>query len=235
MLALPAQADVVAVAVASNFRPALQALEPAFSAQTGHTLSPSYGSTGKLYAQILHGAPFALFLAADAERPMRLEQSGAAVAGTRFTYAVGKLVLWRREPGSADIGVDFLQSGAFRHLAIANPDTAPYGRAAKQALEQLGLWEALSPRIVRGENIGQAFAFVRSGNAELGFVAQSQLALDPLEPPGSSWLVSEELYDPIQQQAVLLRDEPAARAFLEFLQGEAARSIIQSQGYGLAP
>lgn len=234
LLALEAQADRVAVAVASNFRPALQALEQTFTSQTGHALVVSYGATGKLYAQIMNGAPFAVFLAADADRPARLEADGKAIAGTRFTYAIGQLVLWSRQPGRGDIGPDLLKDGSFSHLAIANPETAPYGLAARQTLERMGLWQALSPRVVRGENIGQAYAFVRSGNAALGFIAQSQLSAAPLEPPGSFWVVPGDLHDPIEQQAILLSGQAAARAFLDFLGGEEARAMIESHGYRVA-
>lgn len=230
----PAGAGEVSVAVAANFAGTLDELGSAFHAVSGHTLRLSAGSTGKLYAQIRNGAPFDVLLAANAEHPRRLEQDGLAVAGSRFTYARGQLALWSRDPGRVDGAGQVLHAGAFRHLAIANPAIAPYGAAAQQALERLGLWERLAPRIVRGEDIGQTFQFVRSGNAEIGLVALAQIRQLEGGARGSWWLVPAGLYDPIEQQAVLLArggDNPAARALLEFLRGRAARAIIQAHGY----
>jgi molybdate transport system substrate-binding protein len=225
----------VRVAVAANFIGTLDELGKAFHAGSGDTLVVSSGSTGKLYAQIRNGAPYDVLLAADVERPRRLEQEGLAVPGSRFTYARGQLVLWSREPGRVDADAQVLRSGRFRHLAIANPLTAPYGVAAMQTLEHLGLWEALAARLVRGEDIGQTFQFVQSGNAEIGFVALAQVReLNPAAR-GSWWLVPAKLYEPIEQQAVLLtraRDNAAARAFLTFLCSVRAREIIQASGYG---
>lgn len=224
-------ADRLQVAVASNFKPAMEVLAQAFEDATGHDLAVSYGSTGKHYAQILNGAPFELFLAADVEHPRRLEAEGMAFSGSRFTYAMGKLVLWSPQPGLGHDGQRLLEEGKFRFLAIANPKTAPYGRAAEQALRRLGLWDTLQPRIVRGENIGQAFAHVQSGNAELGFVAWSQLAGRAQQ--GSTWMVPQDHYEPIEQQAVLLKDSDAARAFLAFLRSEVAVAVIRAHGYSL--
>lgn len=204
-----------------------------FAAETNHRLVLSSGSTGKHYAQIHHGAPFDLFLAADRERPERLEREGRAVPGTRFTYALGRLVLWSPDPELVDDQGAVLQSGGFRHLAIANPRLAPYGRAARQLLQGRGLWQRLQPRLVRGENIGQAFQFVRSGNAELGLVACSQLFGPGGELGGSRWLVPEGLYAPIEQQALLLRDTSAGRALLRYVRGPAGRAIIRRYGYAL--
>ena len=225
-------AEPLQAAVASNFRPVMERLADAFEARSGHSIVSSYGSSGKHYAQIVNGAPFDVFLAADSERPRRLEVEGHAIAGSRLTYAIGKLVLWSPDAGLiADAAV--LEHGKFRFIAIANPATAPYGLAARQTLEALGVWDALQPRLAKAENVGQAYAFVRSGNADLGFVALSQLASDVASPTGSQWLVPAELHQPIAQQAVLLRDSSAGRSFLEFLAGDEARALIRSLGYDL--
>lgn len=219
----------IRVAVASNFAAAAKILQAQFQAQSQHTLSLSFGSTGKHYAQIKNGAPFDLFLAADAERPERLEREGFAVADNRFTYAVGQLVLW--SSSTRDLDEDTLSQGDFRYLAIANPKLAPYGRAAKQVLESLGLFAQLKDQMVYGENVGQAFAFVYSANAELGFVAQSQV-LD--KAAGESyWKVPQTYYDPIEQQAILLSNNPAAAEFLLFLKNEKAKTIIANAGFQL--
>ena len=231
------QAGEVTAAVASNFLNPFKQLVPVFQKQSRHTVRTVSGSTGKLYAQILHGAPFEVFLAADSERPRLLEKNGQAVTGTRFTYARGKIVLWsadaRRIPSE---GIGILRSKDFKHLALANPKTAPYGKAARTALLRLNLWESLSPTIVQGENISQTFQFVATGNAEIGFVSLSQ-AMDPrLKIRGSRWIVPEHLYDAINQDAVLLTrgaSQPAARALLQFLKSDVARNLIQSYGYGL--
>lgn len=230
-------AGEVTVAVASNFLNPFKQLIPVFQKQSGHTVRTVSGSTGKLYAQILHGAPFEVFLAADSERPRLLEKSGQAVAGTRFAYAQGKIVLWSADPQRITAkGKDVLHHRNFKHLALANPKTAPYGKAAHTTLLRLNLWQSLSSAIVQGENISQTFQFVATGNAEVGFVALSQV-LDPLlKIQGSRWIVPEHLYDAIDQDAVLLtrgQSQPAARALLQFLKSEPARKIIQSYGYGL--
>ena len=222
-------ADTLRVAVASNFKPAMEVLAQKFQDETGYALSLSYGSTGKHYAQIINGAPFAVFLAADVERPLRLEKAGIARPGSRFTYAVGKLVLWSAH-GDIGNGEQVLREGRFRFIAIANPSTAPYGLAAQQVLSRLDLWDALESRIVRGENIGQAYAFVRSGNADYAFLAWSQIK--PRQDLGGSvWQVPEHLYDPIEQQAVLLDDSEAAQALRAFLRDEPAVSVIRDHGY----
>jgi molybdate transport system substrate-binding protein len=226
-----ARADEVHVAVATNFASTARALADSFSADTGHRVVVSDGSTGKLYAQIVNGAPFEVFLAADVERPRRLEAEGHAVAGSRFTYALGRLVLW--SPDAARVtGEDVLAREDFRHLAIANPELAPYGAAARALLERTGLWDRLQRRIVRGEDIGQTFQFVATGNAELGFVALSQTQ----GRNGSQWIVPPDRYEPIEQQAVWIersRDDEAARAFLTFLRSEIARKRIEHAGYGV--
>jgi len=230
-------AGEVTVAVASNFLNPFKQLVPVFQKQSGHTVRTVSGSTGKLYAQIIHGAPFEVFLAADSERPKFLELDRQAIIGTRFTYAQGKIVLWSADPHRiAPEGITTLQGKNFKHLALANPKTAPYGKAAHTALLRLKLWKSLSPSIVRGENIGQTFQFVATGNAEVGFVALSQIVDPRLKIQGSKWLVPEHLYDAIDQDAVLLnrgQSHPAAKAFLQFLKSEEARKIIQSYGYGL--
>jgi molybdate transport system substrate-binding protein len=231
----PAKAAEVSVAVAANFMAPLDKLAAAFEKVSGHHLVISSGSSGKLYVQITAGAPFEVMLSADSERPMRLENEGAAVAGTRFTYAIGTLVLWSTEPGLVDPAGAVLAGGRFRHLAIPNPETAPYGAAARQVLQGMDLWQKLAPRLVQGEDIGQTYQFVATGNAELGFVALSQVRAAG-KPQGSLWIVPAERYRPIEQQAVLLargKDNPAARGFLEFLRSAQARTMIQEFGYAL--
>lgn len=235
LLSLPVQAGEVHVAVAANFVGPLGRIAKTFERETGDRVLFSAGSTGKLYAQIRNGAPFDVMLAADARRPELLEQEGLAVPGSRFTYAVGKLVLWSPKPGFVDPAGEVLKSGRFERLAIANPKTAPYGAAARQTLERLGLWQSLAPRLVQGEDIGQTFQFVASGNAELGFVALSQVKGAP-RYHGAYWEVPQTLYQPVEQQAVLLakgRDNPAARAFLAFLKGKTGRAMIERSGYGV--
>lgn len=224
--------DEIQIAVASNFGAAATAIAQRFETQTGHRVILVFGSTGKHYVQIKNGASFAAFLAADAKRPEMLEEEGAALPGTRFTYALGRIVLWSPRAGYVDAGGDILAHGDFRHLAIANPRLAPYGKAAQEVLQARGLWDGLQRRMVRGENIGQTFQFVKSGNAELGFVAYSQVKRPDQPPAGSYWEIPQALYAPIEQQAVLLKDSAAARAFLEFLKGDAALAIIGIYGYG---
>lgn len=228
----PVRADEVRVAVAANFAPVLSQLATPFREATGHRMLISSGSSGKLYAQIAQGAPFDVLLSADVERPRRLEAQGLAVAGSRFTYARGRLVLWSPTPGAVDPRGDVLRRGDFKRLALANPRIAPYGAAAQDVLRALGLWETLRARFVQGEDIGQTFQFVRTGNAELGFVAWAQVKAQG--KTGSSWLVPEALHRPIEQQAVLLvraRDKKGARAFVDFLRSQAAREVIARAGY----
>lgn len=216
------------LAVASNFAVPAKRLAAEFSAASGHKLTLSNGSTGKLYAQIRAGAPFDVLLSADEETPRRLEAEKLAVAGTRFTYAVGTLVLW--SPKARLAVEDILRKAQFSRLALANPRLAPYGVAARETLENLGLWESVHPKLVQGENIAQTFQFVWSGNAELGFVALSQLHDSP-SIPGSHWVVPERLHTPLRQDAVLLRENEAARAFLDYLKTAPARQSIRSYGY----
>jgi molybdate transport system substrate-binding protein len=230
--ATEAAAEETNVAVATNFVPAMDALVERFEQASGHTVLVSSGSTGGHYAQIVNGAPFDAFFAADSERPRLLEANGRAVPGSRFLYAVGRVALWSARPGYVDAGGTILATGDFRHLAIANPQLAPYGEAARDILAARGLWDRLQPRLVTGQDIGQAYSFVQTGNAELGFVAWSQLERGGGEIAGSYWLVPEALHRPIEQDAVLLRDVPAARAFLEFVKSAEAREIIRRFGSG---
>jgi len=226
-------AEEIRVVVASNFTDALREIAGRFEMKTQHKVSVISGSTGKHYAQISNGAPFDVFFAADVKRPELLEQQGLALPGSRFTYAVGKIVLWSPDQDYIDTSANVLKQGKFNHLSIANPKLAPYGRAAQQVLKKLGLWNKLQGRMVRGENIGQAFQFVKSGNARLGFVAFSQIKKPDNAIEGSFWQVPESLYDPIDQQAVLIKDNKAARAFLDFVRQDEALQIIRNFGYGV--
>ena len=228
---LDASSDPLRVATASNFAPAMNALARQFEAESNYRLITSFGSTGKHYAQIVNGAPFDLFFAADSRRPELLETSGAALPGSRFTYAIGKLVLWSPEAGYVDSEGAVLRAAEFRHLALANPTLAPYGAAAAEVLEAMGLGQLLGPRLVRGENIGQAFQFIRSGNAELGFVAWSQLVATNQTRQGSHWDVPQSLYTPIEQQAVILKGSEGALAFVSFVRSPQGLKIIHEQGY----
>lgn len=236
-VASASRAETALVAVAANFAEVVEALAPLFSDSSGHDLTITTGSTGKLYAQILAGAPFDVLLAADRERPARLEAEDLAVDGSRFTYAIGRLTLWSPEPALIDDdGLKTLDEQAFRFLAIANPELAPYGLAAVQTLDHFGLKAALEDKLVMGQNIGQAFAMVATGNAELGLVAKSQAVSATNEEAGSRWDVPAEAHAPIRQQAVLLRhgaENPAALAFLTFLRSEEARERIEAFGYGV--
>jgi molybdate transport system substrate-binding protein len=224
----------VKVAVAANFSAPMQKIAAAFERQTGHKAVLSPASTGQLYAQVRNGAPFEVFLSADDETPARMEREGLAVAGTRFTYAVGRLVLWSVRPGVVDAQGEVLQGASLERLALANPKLAPYGAAAVEVMQALGVSEALKPRLVQGDNIAQAFQFAATGNASAGFVALSQVMADGQMRLGSAWVVPSHLHAPIKQDAVLLqrgRDNPAAMALLAFLRSEAARALIRSHGY----
>jgi molybdate transport system substrate-binding protein len=234
LAAANAAAGEVQVAVAANFASPLNQIGEAFTAATGHTLKVSAGSTGKLYTQIQAGAPFEVFIAADEATPKKLVAEGLAVAGSEFTYAVGALVLWSAQPGYVDDQGAVLTAGKFAHLAIANPKVAPYGAAAMDVLQARGLTDALQPKLVTGESIAQAYQFVATGNAELGFVALSQVAAPGKPMAGSYWRVPASLYSPIRQDAVLLKTgdkNPAAAALLKFLQSDSALKIIESWGY----
>lgn len=236
LFAVSAQADEVQVAVAANFTAPMQKIAPEFEKDTGHKIVAAFGSTGKFYAQIKNGAPFEVLLAADDTTPAKLDAEAATVAGSRFTYAKGKLVLWSAKPAVADGGVNMLKQGGFDHLAIANPTLAPYGAAAVEAMKSMGLYDALQPKLVTAENIGQTFQFVKSGNALVGFVALSQVMKDGKISTGSSWIVPANLYEPIKQDAVILangKGKPAAEALMKYLKGDKAKAVITSFGYDL--
>lgn len=235
-LAGSVHADEVPVAVASNFAAPMKRIAAEFTQDSGHRLLLSFGGTGKLYAQIRNGAPFEVLLAADDETPARLEKEGMTVAGSRFTYAVGRLALWSAKPGYVDAKGEVLKKGEFAHLAIANPKLAPYGAAAVETLTAVGLLDALQPKFVQGENIAQTHQFVASGNADLGFVALSQVMKNGKLGEGSAWIVPADLHQPIRQDAALLdkgKSKPAAGALLKYLRGDKARAIIRSFGYDL--
>ena len=232
----PAQADEVQVAVAANFTAPIQAIAKDFHKDTGHTLVAAYGATGQFYTQIKNGAPFEVFLAADDSTPARLEQEGESVPGSRFTYAIGTLALWSAKPGYVDAQGKVLESNDFKHLSIANPKTAPYGLAATQVLAHKGLTDKVKDKLVEGQNITQAYQFVSTGNAELGFVALSQIYKDGKVTNGSAWIVPEQLHDPIKQDALILKKgekNPAAQALVQYLKGPKAAAIIKSYGYQL--
>ncbi|WP_275629304.1 molybdate ABC transporter substrate-binding protein [Pseudomonas sp. 273] len=231
-----ALADEVQVAVAANFTAPIQAIAKDFEKDTGHKLVASFGATGQFYAQIKNGAPFEVFLAADDTTPAKLEQEKATVPGSRFTYAIGKLALWSAKDGYVDAKGAVLKQGGFQHLSIANPKTAPYGLAATQVLDKLGLKDKLAGKLVEGQNIGQAYQFVSSGNAELGFVALSQIYKDGKVTGGSAWIVPADLYEPIRQDAVILekgKDNAAAKALVDYLKGPKAAAVIKAYGYEL--
>lgn len=224
----------VQLAVAANFAGPMEKLASEFERDTGHKAIVATGATGKFYAQIRNGAPFEVLLAADDETPVKLETEGHAVAGSRFTYAVGRLVLWSARDGVVDAGGNVLKTGTYRHLAIANPKTAPYGAAAVATLRKLGLYDTVQALLVQGENIAQAWQFASTGNAELGFVAQAQVWRDGRFTSGSGWIVPAAMHDPIRQDAALLvkgANNPAARALLQFLRTDKAKAIIRSYGY----
>lgn len=229
-------ADEVKVAVAANFAGPFQKIAADFTAETGHVAVVSTGSTGKFYAQIKEGAPFEVLLAADDDTPRKLEVDGLAVKGSQFTYAKGKLVLWSPRAGYVDDKGEVLAKGTFEHLALANPKLAPYGAAAVETLKALGLQDALAPKMVQGDNIAQTQQFVATGNAELGFVALSQVAPPDKPLAGSIWIVPAKYYAPILQDAIQLKkgeDNPAATALLKFLKSDKARAVIKSYGYAL--
>ena len=241
---LPAQAEPLHVAVAANFLEPCRQLAEDFTRQSGQPVSLSSGSTGAFYAQIRNGAPFHILLAADQERPLLLEAGGFAVRDSRFTYAIGVLVLWsgvagRLDPASSETNIAaLLAGGAVHHIAIANPEIAPYGSAAQQALQALGVWERVQPLLVRGQDVMQTFNFGVAGGAELAFVPLSLLTGPAGRTGGSTWQVPSRLHAPIRQDAVLLvkgAQVPGARGFLAYLRSERARRIIQSYGYQVDP
>jgi molybdate transport system substrate-binding protein len=230
-----AYADEVSIAVAANFTAPLQKIAIDFEKDTGHKLLASYGATGQFYAQIKNGAPFEVLLAADDETPSRLVKEGAAVSGTQFNYAIGKLVLWSAREAIVDGSGGVLKSGGFDHIALANPKIAPYGAAAIEVMKSLGVYDSLQAKFVMAETITQAYQFVKSGNAPLGFVAFSQVLKDG-KVEGSAWMVPVNLYQPIRQDAVILdkgKAKPAAEALMKYLKSDKAKAIIKSYGYDL--
>lgn len=234
-LAAAASAGEVQVAVAANFAGPLAKIGEGFAAATGHTLKVSSGATGKFHAQIVAGAPFEVLIAADDETPKKLVAQGHAVTGTAFTYAIGRLVLWSAQPGVVDNQGAVLASGRFAHLAIANPKIAPYGAGGLEVIKARGLTEAIAPKLVTAESIAQAYQYAATGNAELAFVALSQVAVPGKPVVGSYWLVPSTLYSEIRQDAVLLKageKNPAATALLAYLKGDAAKAVIRDYGYG---
>lgn len=230
------QAGEVQVAVAANFTAPMQKIAASFEQDTGHKAVLSFGSTGKFYAQVKNGAPFQVLLAADDETPAKLEQESAAVPGTRFTYAIGKLVLWSARTAIVDDQGAVLKKGGFDHLALANPKLAPYGAAAVEVMKALGVYDNLAPKFVQAENIAQTYQFVATENALLGFVALSQVMEEGKLKSGSAWVVPAKLHSPIRQDAVILdkgRGNPAAEALMNYLKGAKAKTFIQAYGYDL--
>ncbi|MBL6987210.1 MAG: molybdate ABC transporter substrate-binding protein [Methylobacter sp.] len=252
LLAPTTWAATTLVAVASNFTKPMTEIAEAFEKATGHTAKLAFGSSGKFVSQFENGGPFEVFLSADDKNPMKLEQSGLAVAGSRFTYALGKLVLWSATPGLVDDQGQVLSKGGFKHIALADPKLAPYGEAAVEVMKNSGLFDKLQPLFVQGENIAQTHQFISTGNAELGFLALSQVidngkASAPAHAPyllpvgkiasGSGWIIPSDLYKPIRQDAILMKtgaENPAAPALLKFLKSPEALAIILKYGYGLA-
>ena len=233
-LGASAHADEVSVAVAANFTAPMQKIAALFEKDTGHKAVLSFGATGKFYAQINSGAPFGILLAADDTTPEKLAKEDKGVDASRFTYAIGQLVLWSKQPNYVDDKGAVLKTGDYKHIAIANPKLAPYGLAAMETLGQLGLTEQVQAKTVLGENIGQTYQFAASGNAQLGFVALSQVMEDGKLREGSAWVVPEAMHQPIRQDAIVLngaKDNAAAKALMDYLKGDKARAIIKSYGY----
>lgn len=235
LVATGVSANEIPVAVAANFTAPFNRLAAEFEKDTGHKVVASFGSTGKFYAQIKNGAPFEILLAADDETPARLLKENAAVAGSAFSYAIGKLVLWSPKPGVVDAAGEVLKRGTFEHIALTNPRLAPYGAAAVETMKAMGVFDSLSPKFVTAETVIQAHQFISSGNSPLGFVALSQVLKDG-QIEGSAWVVPANLYTPIRQDAVLLtpgKDKPGATALLKYLQGAKAQALIRTYGYEL--
>ena len=229
-------ADEVQVAVAANFTAPMKQIVADFEKDTGHKVVAAFGSTGKLYAQIKNGAPFEVLLAADSKTPAKLEAEGGIVPGSSFTYAIGKLVLWSAKPNVVDANGEVLKKGGFEHLSVANPKLAPYGAAAVEVLTALKVADSLQPKLVQAENIAQAYQFVMTGNAELGFVALSQVMKEGKIAEGSAWIVPANLYQPIRQDAVILakgKGNAAAEALTKYLKSDKAAAVIKSFGYDL--
>ena len=235
------KAEEVTVAVAANFTAPMQKIAQTFEQDTGHKALLAFGATGKFYAQIKNGAPFAVLLSADDETPARLEKEGVAIAGTRFTYAIGRLALWSKNPLLVDDKGQVLLSNAtdknsFKKIAIADPKLAPYGAAAIEVLGRMDALAKLTPKLVQGDSIGQAFQFVMTENAELGFVALSQISIDGRITQGSAWVVPQNLYTPLKQEAVLLplgKNNAAALALMKYMRTDRAQAIIRAYGYTL--
>jgi len=228
-----AQGAEVSVAVAANFTAPMQKIAAVFEQDTGHKATLSFGATGKFYAQIANGAPFGILLAADDSTPEKIAKEGLGDGATRFTYAIGQLVLWSKQAGYVDADGKVLAKSDWKHIAIANPKLAPYGLAAMQTLDKLGLTAQVQPRVVQGENIAQAYQFVASGNAPLGFVALSQVMEDGRLREGSAWMVPASMHEAIRQDAIVLKaaQDNAAAALMQYLRGDKARAIIRSYGY----
>jgi molybdate transport system substrate-binding protein len=234
VLLISIQAAEVTVAVASNFSLPMRKIAAQFEVESGHKVRLSFGSTGALYAQIKNGGPFHLLIAADQEAPARLEKEGLGIAGTRFTYAQGRLVLWSREAGLVDKEGEILKTGQFQKLALANPKLAPYGVAAMETLRSLSLTKQLKPKLVQGENISQAYQFVETENAQIGFVAMSQVFSEGKLLKGSAWIVPPQLYSPIHQDAILLlagQKNSAATELIRYLKTDKAKSVMSAYGY----
>ena len=233
-LSAAAQAEVVQIAVAANFTAPARALAEIFARTTGHEAKLSFGATGAFYTQIKNGAPFDILLAADDERPIRLEKEGDTVPGSRFTYAIGQLVLWSAKPGLVDGEGAVLKGGNFNKIAVANPKLAPYGAAAVETMDKLGLAAALTPKLVTGESIGQTYNFIATGNAELGFVALAQVLDGGKMKSGSMWVVPAKYHAPIIQDAVILKRaaaNPAAKAWMALMRSPNTQDFIRSYGY----
>ncbi|MFM7003279.1 MAG: molybdate ABC transporter substrate-binding protein [Limnohabitans sp.] len=224
----------VLVAVAANFAAPMQKIAPLFEKDTGHKAVLSFGATGSFYAQIKNGGPFQILLSADDETPLKLEKEGLGIVGSRFTYATGKLVLWSKQPGKVDDAGQILKAGSFQRLAMANPKLSPYGMAAQETLAKLDLLQTVQPKIVQGDNIAQTYQFVFTENAQLGFVALSQVFADGKIAQGSAWVVPSHLHSPLKQDALLLnpgKNKPAAEALMNYLKSDKARKIIRAFGY----
>ena len=226
----------VLVAVAANFAAPMQKIAPLFEKDTGHKVILSFGATGSFYAQIKNGGPFQILLSADDETPLKLEKEGLGIVGSRFTYATGKLVLWSKQPGKVDDAGHILKTGDFQRLALANPKLSPYGMAAHATLTKLGLLQTVQAKIVQGDNIAQTYQFVFTENAQLGFVALSQVFADGKIAQGSAWVVPSHLHSPLQQDALLLnagKNNPAAQALMNYLKSDKAKNIIKAYGYAV--
>jgi molybdate transport system substrate-binding protein len=238
LLVLPfvSRAGEVRVAVAANFAAPMKMIAQEFKKDTGHQAIVALGATGRFYAQIKYGAPFAVLLAADTATPARLEKDGLAVVGTRFTYASGRLVLWSKKPGVVDAQGDILKWGSFNKIAMANPKLAPYGAAAMEVIQTMGLRSVITPKMVEGANIGQTFQFVASQNASIGFVALSQVYEAGKIKEGSGWIVPSDLHQPIRQDAILLhpgKDNLAAQALMQYLRSDKSKAVMRSFGYNV--